>query len=106
MNLRLGSNQLRLRLSPQDLEILSTKPQISECLKFGADEFSFRLEHGKEIELSAARISKSALKSEIVISLPQVEFLIWINSSHIEFEFEQSGLSVLIEKDLKPQRHL
>ena len=101
MTLKLSSKEIRLRLSPGDIERLSLHPHISESIVIGDQTFSFQLEYKKEIKLSMAQF----LKGQILISVPESDFLSWINNAEIEFEFElNDNLIVQVEKDLKPKR--
>lgn len=100
MNLRLSSNQLRLRLSPSDLEIIQRDCYLEEKISITGSSLRFCL------NLKTENFHLSFRNNQIEIQVAKISFLQWIESSEIEFDFKQANgdnedLNVLIERDLK-----
>ncbi len=104
MKLRLNSQNIRIRLSASDIEKLEKETKLTESIKIFDSEFSFELNFQKKVKSPQVQIGNR----QISIHLPEDEFLSWMRSSEIEYDFCQKApdedLQVSIEKDLKDQR--
>lgn len=100
MTLKLAQDKLRFRLSPHDVDKLLREKQISSQVNFADKSLKFHLVSRNDIEKPAVQY----LSNVVSVVVAEIEFLEWLNSSEIEFAFDQNNINVMIEKDLKPQR--
>ena len=103
MKLRLAKQSLRFRLSPADIEALKAQQSIKEELPISSSlTWSYELR-------TASFVNETQLKTDhnsVQILLPENDFLSWLQSEEIEWEYGQTSplLQISIEKDLKPHR--
>lgn len=100
MNLRLSAESLRLRLSPQDVELCENSKTVQASVDILDRSLQFSLVLREDIETPLAQF----VDDNIEFAMPDQKFLTWLKSSEIEYSFLQKNLNILIEKDLKPKR--
>jgi hypothetical protein len=106
MKVRLTDHKVRIRLIESDLTSLKSGAKSkSLVLPWLTTEilFSFAL----DADTTSVRPKNSILKDKIefLISANESEFWAWWNSREIEWMVSpQPGLTVLIEKDVKPKK--
>ena len=100
MKLRCAENSIRLRLRKSELEKLKEVNVLKENVQVGLNLFSFGL--GKS---DAATVYASFEDNDIIVHVPTVEMIQWINDENqVGISGEQllkngQSLSILIEKD-------
>lgn len=103
MKLRIRANDVRLRLSEDEVARVAAGDPIIEATQFSGGALGYRLAFGGD-ELSA-RFSAAA---GIEIKLPQARAAHWAASGEVSLQgsidTDAGTLTVLIEKDLKPDR--
>ncbi len=103
MKLRIRANSVRLRLSDDEVVRIGRGDSIVEQTRFSGGVFAYRLEIGGD-EISARFTSGFGIE----IKLPEQQAIGWATSSavslHGAIEVDGETLSVLIEKDLKPDK--
>jgi hypothetical protein len=102
MNLRLSVESLRLRLSPQDVELCEKSKTVQASVQILDRSLQFSLDLKQAVLVPFAQFADDKIKFEV----PDQAFMTWLMSSEIEYSFLQKDLNVLIEKDLKPKRSL
>lgn len=99
MKIRIHHQEIRFRLSPEDVDTLLRSKSLKETLVFSNEvAWTYHLElDGEKTELSASPLN-------LKLSLPDSELTEWLESPHIEWIYQQPQppLALLIEKDLKP----
>ena len=104
MKLRIHQQTLRFRLGPKDIESLESNHVLSEALALSPD-VTWR--YGMRMVSELKRAETFCRHGEFEIRIPMLELRDWLESHEIEWTFEQSAppLTVMIEKDLKPDRN-
>lgn len=102
MKLQLSCQNLRIRLSPIDIDVLGKQFFLTEHISIIQSDFAFQLDLRQKVRESIIEF----FDYQILIQVPKDKFLAWIKSPDIEFEFRQKSkdredLKVSIEKDLK-----
>lgn len=102
MKLRIDQQNIRFRLSTQDLEILASAGLLVETLQLAPDViWGYSVEASNDISDARVEVDSQNLK----VMLPQDKLTSWISSHEIEWHFDIDRLSIDIEKDLKSNRH-
>lgn len=102
MKLRINQNSVRLRLTPEEVDTLTSEGTIvSSCLLLNASlEYVLQTADQWSAEISGSRIK---------ISIPETEVRGWHENDKVGFEHHfENGLLLLIEKDfqcLHPRQH-
>ena len=90
-----------MRIRKSELKQLAENKRIGETINFGKTvAFSFLL----EINPSSEQVDASFLNNQLVVSLPKIQALQWMNSNQVGIEINKSieanqTLHILIEKD-------
>lgn len=102
MKLRINGNNIRLRLSPEDVETLCSNSKVSCYTKLLNGLFSYELK-------AESHWHAEVVGSHISVSIPESEITEWEKNETVGFEHRfDNGLFVLIEKDfqcLHPRKH-
>ena len=102
MNLRMSADSLRLRLSPQDVELCEETKTLQESVNINVRSLQYCLVLKKDLE----KPSVEFMNDKIEFAVPAQNFLTWLKSSEIEYDYVQKNLKILIEKDLKPKKSI
>lgn len=96
MKLRLTSRDLRLRLTPQDVEALAAGADLQENLVLPTGNIAFALvSEGTEI---GAELQGAALR----VWVPAAQARGWAQSDEVALRAELPECQILIEKDRRP----
>lgn len=102
MKLRIYGNSLRLRLSPNDLDVMLEEGRVESWTGFGPDKrFVYALETNPDIETLVAEFDQDAL----TLAIPSAWLEKWSEDERIGFESMQAidgdqKLHLLVEKDM------
>lgn len=104
MKLRLKGNQLRLRLSQEEIDILRIEGEIEERMIFGPTEEQ-TLSYSLMIDQGIQEVQAHFHACLIRVAIPQKIALSWIHSDQVGIYHQnshqnQASLSIAIEKDL------
>ena len=102
MNLRIECRKLRLRLTPQDVELCEKSKTLKASVDISDRSLQFSLVLQKDVETPSVQF----INDNIKFNVPAQNFLTWLNSSEIEYDYVQKNLKILIEKDLKPKKSI
>ena len=99
MKLRIENQQIRFRLSDDDLRLFEQQGHLTTTLHLAnTTSWSYTLE-----STNNRRPHVEAVNQNLKVMLPGDQLKAWMNSHEIEWHFESENLSVDIEKDLKKQ---
>ncbi|MBC7466454.1 MAG: hypothetical protein H7256_10725 [Bdellovibrio sp.] len=102
MKLRLSKQNLRFRLNPKDMTELTEKKSVRDQIHITPE-----IVWGYNLTLTSVLSTQVFSKgSHVEVQVPEIEFLNWLASQEIEWNYQQHEppLLVCIEKDLKPNR--
>ena len=96
MKLRLTSRDLRLRLSPQDVEALAAGTDLQETLSLPSGQVTFAL------ACDGAEVGAELRADRLRVWVPAVEAQRWARSDEVTLSAELPECQILIEKDRRP----
>ncbi len=105
MNIRFDKESIRVRLFPDDLNLLRIESNLSEHFMIGDQDFSLKIFLGETQAKSDIAFDKSCF----LLQMPRQLVLAWINSHEVEFGFDhlnskQKKILISVEKELKPMK--
>ena len=96
MKLRLTSRDLRLRLTPQDVEALAAGTDLQETLSLPTGQITFAL------VCDGTEIGAELRHDTLCVSVPAAEAQRWTESDEVALSAELPECQILIEKDRRP----
>ena len=103
MKIRLSSQSIRFRLSPEDLSRLARHETLVEEIVV-AKGLSWKFELSTASGLKSGSVEANG--THLVLRMPEAETLSWLESKSLSWEYKQKNphLELYVEKDVKPDR--
>jgi len=96
MKLRIRGNNIRLRLTQSEVNLLALGAEVKEYVHFGEEKLGYSLRQ-EQISSPEARFENQS----IIVVLPSNQAKLWAESDELGISAQFGQLSLLIEKDLQ-----
>lgn len=96
MKLRIRGNNIRLRLTQSEVNLVALGAEVKEYVHFGNEKFGYSLRQ-EQVSSPEARFENQS----IIVVLPSNQAKLWAEGDDLGISAQTGQLSLLIEKDLQ-----